>query len=154
MPEDLNTDPTEEPNLKKLHVGMISMITDSTTLVPIPSVTTRKGDKIEVAVNEEEWRLSEPILQEMRHYGNLDETKLRAGMDKEMTAMKSFGVYEEVDPTTVDAETIRSAVTTRFEARGQGDELRCRLVAQDYWREIADRDETYASTPLLTTVTL
>ena len=43
---------------------------------------------------------------------------------------------------------------TRFHLRDKGDECRARLVVQDYWRTVEDRDEIYASTPLLTTVKL
>ena len=66
--------------------------------------------------------------------------------------MRDFGVYEEVNATTVDDYVRSFAITTRFVCREKGDEVRARFVVQDYLREVEDQDEIYASTPLLTTV--
>ena len=62
----------------------------------MPSVVTKRGQAIHVAVNEETTKLDEPVLTDMLHYGHLSEEKLRAGLQKEMEAMKNFDVYEEV----------------------------------------------------------
>ena len=91
-------------------------------------------------MNEETLHLSEPILQDMKAYGDLDPDKLRAGMMKEMNAMKDFEVYEEVAATSLDPAILNSAITTRFESVKKGDDVRARLVVQDYWREVEDRE--------------
>lgn len=66
---------------------------DGTTLTKIPRVTTSQGKTVEVAVNEEDLALPEPILLVLKYSDKdkvLEPDKLRAGMDKEMTAMKEF----------------------------------------------------------------
>ena len=39
-------------------------------------------------------------------------------------------------------------------AKNKVHEVRARLVVKDYWRSVPDRDDIYASTPLLLTVKL
>ena len=81
----------EEPgrNYKRAKINLV----DGTTLTKIPRVTTSQGKTVEVAVNEEDLALPEPILLVLKYSDKdkvLEPDKLRAGMDKEMTAMKEF----------------------------------------------------------------
>ena len=94
-------------------------MTDRTSLMPVPAVTTKRGLNIKVTVNEEATALADPILMDMKNYGDLDPEKTKAGMNKEMKAMREFDVYEEVDTTTVSQEIIDSAIDTRFHRKDQ-----------------------------------
>ena len=71
-----------------------------------------------------------------------------------MDAMQSFDVYEEVLASELPPEILQGAIETRFECKNKDDEVRARLVVKDYWREVEDKDNMYASTPLLATVKL
>ena len=94
------------------------------------------------------------MLTDMMHYGHLNEERLRVGLQKEMEAMKSFDVYEEVLAHELPQEILDTAIDTRFECKEKDDEVRARLVVKDYWRSVDDKDDIYASTPLLLTVKL
>ena len=123
-------------------------------MTPVPTIVTKKGQAIDLAVNEETTQLDEPVLVDMFHYGHLDEEKLKLGLQKEMEAMRDFDVYTEVDKDSLPPETLQGAIDTRFECKNKDDEVRARLVVKDYWREVSDKDDIYASTPLLLTVKL
>jgi hypothetical protein len=87
---------------------------------------------VELIPNEdpEELRLQEPRL-----YDGLDEYPedlLRAGMQREMEAMKEFGVYSEVPKADLGPSIASKASTTRWVLRWKGDEVRARLVARGF----------------------
>ena len=73
-------------------------------------------------------------------------------MKKEMESMKHFDVYEELPHNRLTPAQIKGAIKTRWVNRLKGDEVRCRLVAKGYDQLINDKDDTYASTPLLNTL--
>ena len=83
------------------------LITGDTTINDVPSIVTKKGETIEIAVNEENEKFDYAVLTDMFHYGHLDEEKLRAGLRKEMDAMTTFYVYEEVDANYVSEEILQ-----------------------------------------------
>ena len=62
-------------------------------------VSTRNGKNVEIHVNEdeEEKRLQEPQL--LENTSEYPDDLLRQGMQKEMKAMKTFEVYDEVKKT-------------------------------------------------------
>ena len=143
----------ERPTTKQAR-KVCALLQGDTTLTSIPTIVTKKGQAIDLAVNEETTQLDEPILVDMFHYGHLDEKKLKVGLQKEMEAMRNFDVYTEVDKDSLSPETLQGAIDTRFECKNKDDEARARLVVKDYWREVSDKDDIYASTPLLLTVKL
>ena len=51
------------------------------------------------------------VLTDMFHYSHLDEEKLRAGLKKEMDAMTTFDLDEEVDANYVDQSTLQNAMS-------------------------------------------
>ena len=67
----------------------------STTLKTPKVVTTRKGQDYDIATDEGELCLDAPVLQEtmLREY---PEDKLSEGMNSEMTSLKDFETYEEL----------------------------------------------------------
>ena len=88
----------------------------------VPRVKTKKGLTVEVAVNEDDPRLDEPILSEVLLKGTtLSLEKVRAGIQKEMRSMDSFGVYEAVAADTVHDHTKSEAITTIFHLRYKGE---------------------------------
>ena len=66
--------------------------------------------------------------------------------------MKHFDVYEEITKDQLTPDQIKGAIKTRWVNRYKADEVRCRLVAKDYDQIVNDKDDTYASTPLLNTL--
>ena len=103
------------PKIRLRVSGIVVILTDQTTWTPVPAVTTRQGETVDVSVKEESWSLPEPILKETKIYGEgLDPVKLQAGMQKEMQAMSDFDVKEDVDVNQVDYAISSSAVNTRF----------------------------------------
>ena len=73
-------------------------MTDETSLRRAPKVSTRKGQLIEVAVNEDKQALEDPVIIDLHSYGDGDfpQDVLTAGLQKEMQALTDFDVYEEV----------------------------------------------------------
>ena len=69
-----------------------------------------------------------------------------------MQALKDFDVYEEIGVNRVPPHLAKQAIDTRFVTSWKGGECKARLVVKDYWREVKDHDDLYASTPLLTTI--
>ena len=64
--------------------------------------------------------------------------------------MKLHEVYEEVDISTLDSFTIREAIPTRWVHREKGLQVRSRIVAKGYSKNVDDEDSVYASTPMFT----
>ena len=75
-------------------------------------------------------------------------------MQKEMASMKNFDVFTEVLISSLPPETVKNAISTRWVYRWKGDTVRSRLVCRGFTEEVADLDDTYASTPLLVMVKL
>ena len=115
---------------------------------------TKRGDVIDVVTNEtiDEMRLDDPLISTAMK-AEFPEEKLRAGMEKEMTSMKSFEVYDEVHVSLLTRKQIANAIGIRWVLNRKEGDVRCRLVAQDYWRT-ADASDIFASTPLLTSLKL
>ena len=69
--------------------------------------------------------------------------------------MRDFGVFDEVDIDKVPREALESAIATKWvELRKPDGTVRCRIVARGYTQQVEDKDETFASTPSLTTLRL
>ena len=113
-PPEANEGPTTKQARK-----VAALLQGDSTLTPVPTVITKKGQSIDLAVNEETTQLDEPILVDMYHYGHLDEKKLKVGLQKEMNAMINFDVYTEVDKDTLSSDVLQNAIETRFECKKQ-----------------------------------
>lgn len=69
-------------------------------------------------------------------------------MNKDMDHMNKHDVYEEVSTDTVDQETLRSAIDSRWVHKNRmPTEVRSKLVAKGYIEEVEDCHDIYASTP-------
>ena len=75
--------------------------------------------------------------------------KLSDGMAKEMESMDYFKVYTERPFSSLSPDQQKSLIGTRWVLRWKEDQVRCRLVAQGYSQELADGEESFASTPQL-----
>ena len=124
----------------------------------IASVTTKHELEVPVHVNQDEKELllmktlENPQLWQHSEFPEKEE---KAAMTKEMKSMQHFGVFEEVDVDKVPAELLDEAISTRWvKVRKTDGTLRTRLVVRGYTQEVADKDETFASTPSLTTLRL
>ena len=120
----------------------------STTISPVEKVSTKKGQHVKVDTNEdEEMRLTDPLLGHQL-LSDWPEDKLHEGMQKEMSSMRSFGVYEETTADQLTAAELKSVIKTRWVLVWKGEDIKARLVAKGYTQDVTNVD-TYASTPLL-----
>ena len=75
--------------------------------------------------------------------------------DWESMSEGDFGVFDEVDIDKVPREALESAISTKWvKLRKPDGTVRCRIVARGYTQQVEDKDETFASTPSLTTLRL
>eukprot|EP00438_Fugacium_kawagutii_P005573 Skav228719 [mRNA] locus=scaffold1830:163434:164903:- [translate_table: standard] len=66
-----------------------------------------------------------------------------------------FQVFEEVSDSKLSEEQLASAISTRWvKVRKHDGSVRCRLVVRGYDQVVEDLDDTFASTPSLTTLKL
>ena len=78
-----------------------------------------------------------------------------AGMTKEMKSMRDFDVVDEVSVDDVSPEALNSEISTKWvKVRKPDGTARCRIVGRGYTQQVEDEDETFASTPSLTTLRL
>ena len=69
--------------------------------------------------------------------------------------MRDFDVFEEISVDKVSPETLESAISTKWvKVRKPDGTVRCRIVGRGYTQHVEDEDETFASTPSLTTLRL
>ena len=66
--------------------------------------------------------------------------------------MAKFDVYEEVARDSLAQEQQEGILPTMWVNREKGDSVRARLVCKGCYQSYADKDDTYASTPLLTSL--
>ena len=71
-----------------------------------------------------------------------------------MASVKTFDVFAEAPTSSLLPETVKTAISTRWVHRRKGATVRSRLVCRGFTEEVADLDDTYASTPLLVMVKL
>lgn len=87
----------------------------------------------------EDWIENEPNTQNEK-----DEEKVRVGMEKELTAMESFGVHKTVPRAIAKGKTFLS---TRWVLQDRGDEVRARFVGREFrlkGKERAARTDLFA----------
>ena len=121
----------------------------------VASISTKSGLDVPIEPNvdrEEELqalRAAEPVLWYDTEFGRGQEI---AGMNKEMTSIKDFDVYEEKLITECTSEQLQNAISTKWVKRAKGG-VKCRVCVRGYDQEV-DPDDTYASTPSLITLKL
>ena len=122
----------------------------------VASISTKSGLDVPIEPNvdrEEELqalRAAEPVLW---YDTEFDREQEIAGMNKEMTSIKDFDVYEEKLITECTSEQLQNAISTKWVKRAKGDGVKCRVCVRGYDQEV-DPDDTYASTPSLITLKL
>lgn len=70
-------------------------------------------------------------------------------MEKELQAMKDFGVYGAIKIDDSEENHHRDALPAMWVQRPRGAEIRCRLVCTGCYQETTDTGDAYANTPLL-----
>ena len=122
----------------------------------VASISTKSGLDVPIEPNvdrEEELqalRAAEPVIWYDTEFDHEQEI---AGMNKEMTSIKDFDVYEEKLITECTSEQLENAISTKWVKRAKGDGVKCRVCVRGYDQEV-DPDDTYASTPSLITLKL
>ena len=122
----------------------------------VASVTTKHGLDVPIEPNvdrEEELqalRAADPVLW---YDTEFDREQEIAGMNKEMTSIKNFEVYEEFLTSECTSEQLQNAISTKWVKRPKGGEVKCRVCVRGFDQEV-DPDDTYASTPSLITLRL
>lgn len=77
------------------------------------------------------------------------------GMKREMQSMMDFRVFEEVPDSKLTEEQLSSAISTPgVKVRKHDGSVGCRLVVRGEDQVVEDLDDTFASTPSLTTLKL
>ena len=85
-------------------------------------------------------RAAEPVLW---YDTEFDREQEIAGMNKEMTSIKDFDVYEEKLITECTPDQLQNAISTKWVKRAKGDGVKCRVCVRGYDQEV-DPDDTYA----------
>ena len=122
----------------------------------VASISTKSGLDVPIEPNvdrEEELqalRAAEPVLW---YDTEFDREQEIAGMNKEITSIKDFDVYEEKLITECTPDQLQNAISTKWVKRAKGDGVKCRVCVRGYDQEV-DPDDTYASTPSLITLKL
>jgi len=152
-------DTTNEPNTtsasssspaKQLRINKISL----STIAKVEQVQTKRGGVIEVHTNEnqDEMRLDDPLLTKAME-SEFPAKQLSEAMNKEMSSLKHFTVYEEVLVSTIKPEELPSKLMdTRWVNRWKGNMIKSRLTARGFDEYVEDKSDIYASTPLLLTL--
>ncbi|MCP4193304.1 MAG: hypothetical protein GY768_22050 [Planctomycetaceae bacterium] len=111
------------------------------------------GQDIPIEVNEDpserEQHLRDPAIFE--NVEDFDANDLKESMKKEMQSMMEFDVYDTVDIATLDPDSVKQAMTLKWVHTWKGF-VKSRLCVRGYKQEIPDLDETYASTPVMTSL--
>ena len=124
----------------------------------VSAVTTKQDLEVPVAVNQDEKELLLMKTLENPHIWydtEFPHEEEAAGMTKEMKSMRDFDVFDEVSVDSVSHEALNSAISTKWvKVRKPDGTVRCRIVGRGYTQQVEDKDETFASTPSLTTLRL
>ncbi|CAK9020327.1 unnamed protein product [Durusdinium trenchii] len=151
-----DTVPGAERNFSGLELFLKMMIHFLFLCLTVASVTTKHGLDVPIEPNvdrEEELqalRAADPVLW---YDTEFDREQEIAGMNKEMTSIKNFEVYEEVLTSECTSEQLQNAISTKWVKRPKGGEVKCRVCVRGFDQEV-DPDDTYASTPSLITLRL
>ena len=156
LPLASETVDVEEAKSKHLRVSAVTenLFVDVTHVC---NVQLKTGIEVPVFVNQDEGEAElelvskEPLIW---YETELPLELVEAGMKKEMSSIKDFDVYEEVLADTVPENALKTAIPTIWVHRAKGLEVKSRLVVQGYKQVIADKDDTYASTPSFVTLKL
>ena len=76
-------------------------------------------------------------------------------MKKEMESMVGFDVFSEGLVETLSEHELSNAISCRWvKTRKPDGTVRCRLVVRGFYQVVDDPDQTFASTPSLTTLSV
>ena len=124
----------------------------------ISSVETKHGLEVPVSVNQDEKELlltknlENPYLWYETEFPKELEVE---GMRKEMKSMINFDVFTEVSVAQLNQDQLSSAISSKWvKTRKPDGSVRCRLVCRGFDQVVDDPDQTFASTPSLTTLKL
>eukprot|EP00434_Breviolum_minutum_P041983 symbB.v1.2.037353.t1/scaffold5493.1/size26513/3 len=101
----------------------------------VASISTKSGLDVPIEPNldrEEELqalRAAEPVIW---YDAEFDREQEIAGMNKEMTSIKDFDVYEEKLITECTSEQLENAISTKWVKRAKGDGVKCRVCVRGY----------------------
>ena len=101
----------------------------------VASISTKSGLDVPIEPNvdrEEELqalRAAEPVIW---YDTEFDREQEIAGMNKEMTSIKDFDVYEEKLITECTSEQLENAISTKWVKRAKGDGVKCRVCVRGY----------------------
>jgi len=77
------------------------------------------------------------------------------GIKKEIESMVNFDVFSEVPVGTLGGHELSHAISSRWvKTRKPDGTVRCRLAVRGFYQVVDDPDQTFASTPSLTTLKL
>ena len=71
------------------------------------------------------------------------------GLDKELQSMRDFRVYEEHSTFQLPESISRAALPTVWVEKVKNGRVKMRLVCQGFYQSHLEKDDVYASTPLL-----
>ena len=124
----------------------------------ISSVETKHGLEVPVSVNQDEkellltQNLENPYLWYETEFPKELEVE---GMRKEMKSMVNLDVFTEVPVTQLNQDQLSSAISSKWvKTRKPDGSVRCCLVCRGFDQVVDDPDQTFASTPSLTTLKL
>ena len=121
----------------------------------ISSVEKKHGLEVPVSVNqdEKELLLTKNLENPYLWYGTEFPKELEVeGMRKEMKSMINFDVFTEVSVAQLNQDQLSSAISSKWvKTRKPDGSVRCRLVCRGFNQVVDDPDQTFASTPGLTT---
>ena len=116
----------------------------------LANIRLKTGKVVEAVVNEDTFDYDMRRIAELARHEKLDPEKTLKGMKIEITAMTELDVYDVISLPEVPHDS--QLIGVRWVLKEKADEVRARLVAQGYNQELAIDQETYASTPQLTTL--
>ncbi len=123
----------------------------STQISCIRAVQLANGHEVPIEVNEDPSEVA-AALRGPTIFGNVEDFNpddLKESMKKEMQSTLEFDVYATVDASSLDQDSIKQAMTLKWVHTWTGF-VKSRLCVRGYRQEISDLDETYASTPVMT----
>ena len=125
----------------------------------ISSVETKHGLDVHVSVNQDDKELLlTKNLENPYTFGTKPSFQRNLkieGVRKEMKSMVNFDVFTGVPVAQLNQEQLSSATSTKWvKTRKPDGSVRCRLVCRGCDQVVDDPDQTFASTPSLTTLKL
>ena len=153
-PPEQEAEPTDlQPESSSMEVGESSkrrLEEDSSASSKrnrVATISLRGLSPIQVHVNEE---ITLDSTDEIHGNDVFTQEELKKAKETEMSSMQDFKVFEQVHRDSLTADQQKALITSRWVHRRKGDNLvRSRLVCRGFNEQIADKDDIYAGTPML-----